>query len=289
MRTFLSHRPARPWPKLRSTRTFVNLAVYRILVASPAGRAAIEAFTIQRPQDCVSNAQDIRHAVAHLLAAAGLLLRPPAPERSWWRKLFGRPQPRHVAEPLTPKWEIDAHAVAALCERHGPMVLVVHGILSSAQGGRDYPLHHAVVLLATFVHQGRIIGVVVDGNDLQSNPAIEAARAHLSRSGKRKLHELTREDFEAINRELAARGEPLDVYQMAFRLVDLEGLVQRAKAAYARRVLETVDEMGTRGMQNRASYSVQSQVTGEILDSAVRAELEQAVAASPELVERFTL
>lgn len=216
-------------------RGFTQLAILRLLDATPVGQASRQTIRFQQDCDCVSNTQRMQEDLQAALMAQGVLQRPESIERLPWAKLqqwmFGAANRRvELAK--------ESRRLIELNARHGPLALVLHGAIPQGQGEGVYQNHHAVVLLATWCCGDRPLGLLLDGNDRQQNPAIEAIRAWQRASGdQRPLQELGPQDLEQINDALAAQqvdasDASLDLFQFAYRVVDLDTMLQRAQAHY---------------------------------------------------------
>lgn len=178
-------------------RGFTQLAILRLLDATPVGQASRQTIRFQQDCDCVSNTQRMQEDLQAALMAQGILQRPESIERLPWAKLqqwmFGAANRRvELAK--------ESRRLIELNARHGPLALVLHGAIPQGQGEGVYQNHHAVVLLATWCCGDRPLGLLLDGNDRQQNPAIEAIRAWQRASGdQRPLQELGPQDLEQIN------------------------------------------------------------------------------------------
>lgn len=190
----------------------------------PAVRHALQAFSFQAPGRCLDHSAGMLRRVVEGLSADGAIQRRMPP--------LGQRVVRALIEPgshglTTLAIAADSQAVHDLSTRRGPLQLVTQARLAPDQGGDVYLRFHATVLLASVAHRGRHVGLLLDGNDLQSNPVMQALRAWQARSkDTRALHELTCADFQAFNQ--AHPG--LDLYQTAFRIVDLGDMLAASQA-----------------------------------------------------------
>lgn len=199
--------------------SYVSRSVLRLLDETAVGRIAIQSFAIQRRGDCFENSSVMLTAIeAHLIKAghARALLREP--------EFSCRPSAQRCME----------------MTRGGPALAKFLLSLPHDQGGSEYDLCHAFILLDCFVdRQGNIIGIVIDGNDLQRNPAMAEMRARAVGWNK-PVHRFDHAHRAAINRELAREGKPVDVHQAAFRFVNLDAMTARSNESYNADLQRTV-------------------------------------------------
>jgi len=252
----------------------------------PAVRHALQAFTFQAPGRCLDHSADMLRGVVEGLTCDGVI-QTSAPS-------LGQRVVRALIAPSSQGLtslavSADSQAVHEISARRGPLQLVTRARLAPDQGGDVYLRFHATVLLASVAHRGRHVGLLLDGNDLQSNPVMQALRAWQARSkDTRALHELTCADFQAFNQ---AHPE-LDLYQTAFRIVDLGDMLaaSQARAVAAQRyawdepnpfVPVTHDDTTTLNAVPDA-YAISPLVSPE----ATRA-LEAVLEAEPQQIERI--
>ena len=213
-------------------RAYISLRGLTATRRLPAVRHAIQAFTFQAHGLCLDHSAGMLHQIVTGLTADGLIQRrtPSLGERVL-RVLIAQ----SINGLTTLKLSADSQAVHALSARKGPLQLVTQACLATDQGGAVYRRFHATVLLTSVAYKGRHVGLLLDGNDLQSNPVMQALRAWQVRSkDARALDQLTAADFQAFNQTHPG----LDLYQSAFRLVDLGDMLA---ASHARTVAASSD------------------------------------------------
>ncbi len=282
-------RPVRSHPAQapnRSARTYISPRMLGATGQLPAVRHALQAFTFQPHGRCLEHSAGMLQQVVAGLTADGVIRRrtPSLGERIA-RALLS--PSIHGLTSLAAS--ADSQALHEISTRQGPLQLVTQARLAPDQGGAVYLRFHATVLLASVAHKGRHIGLLLDGNDLQSNPVVQALRAWQARSkDTRALHQLTAADFQAFNQ--AHPG--LDLYQTAFRLVDLGDLLaaSQAQGAAVQRyaydepnpfVPVTHDDTIT---LNRVPHT--TPIAPLVSQAATRA-LEAALEAEPQQIERM--
>ncbi|MBL0418863.1 hypothetical protein JI739_00750 [Ramlibacter sp. AW1] len=205
----LGHRAA---PLRNPRRGYVGEPVLRALEGTPIGLASRKAFRIQRFADCVHNTTRMTGQMVESLATMKQL--------GCVRTAWLRPHPHFLTELGEAP---TAERLEQLGTLRGPLQLVSFHGLQPGQGEQDYRHIHAVVQVATLRHGGRTLGVLLDGNNYQSNPAIQAlADLRKAEAGWRRLPDLDEADLLAADRAIQARrpGAPR-VHQLAYRLVDL--------------------------------------------------------------------
>ncbi|MEJ7929976.1 hypothetical protein WG922_08330 [Ramlibacter sp. AN1015] len=194
-------------------RGYVSRATLAALEGTPAGRAGIAAFRFQATANCVHDAGVAHERALQHLIDEGVLTRPPIP--GLLRGMLLRVGPAASPAPHT------AADFAAAVDRRGPAQLILHGILAPDQGGDVYTAHHSVVLLAA----ARQLGLLLDGNNLQRNPVMDALHAwRAPRGDSRPLHLLGPDDFAEFDRSPQAHHAGVRLHQAAFAVVDLEAL-----------------------------------------------------------------
>lgn len=214
---------ASPWVRLPAphTREFVSREALHLIASTPLGKAALTAFRFQWPGLCEANSLRMQWMLTSILAAEGLASKhefDPADER-------------------TSRWPVDtAQDLLRFNAGCGPLVLTLFKALPPDQGSEVYSRHHCVVLLASFKHRDRCLGLLLDGNDLQSNPAVERLRQWLREEGRgRQLQDLCSEELLQIGKDWAEQGNPeTELHQTAFRLVDLDQLIRLSRAEEAK-------------------------------------------------------
>jgi len=296
LRKIASHQGARSVrPRATGThmhkRAIVNSDTLRLLKRTPVGVASIEAFKIQTPGDCFYNSLGMLSKIGQSLLDSG-----------------------HMTKASTKDVVAHSHNGGAaefmeLNQKHGPLLLIMQKLLQADQGEWAYPEFHSAVLAASWLHEGRSIGVLVDGNDLQSNPAIDAIKAHMHEHGdKRPLASLTAHDFECISKEIQREGgQEQDVMRVAFRIVDLDEMTKASKARYDSRVaaagappILTLDDLDTPDDPNKklpwlihaqvlnyAAYDASGSVNDVLLQKDVQDAIDEAIRLDPTMVERF--
>lgn len=281
------------WTRLPApqTRQFVTHEVLRLIRRTAVGQASLQAFRFQAPSDCVSNSRSMREALVNSLMAQGQLTGPAQEEETWGQVV------RHwlgLARPTVERTVISAEQLMQLNQRHGPLVLTLHGALPPGQGDDRYTRHHAVVLIASFEGDGTRVGLLLDGNDLQRNPAIDRIAQWLAEQDRDiDLSDLTLEDLERIN---SARTTPdptqgedgttaTDVLQAAFRLVDLDALAARAEQQFLQKSQFAMADGAHSERPNLLEGDESLRTVGDPIPADVLAELRQAIRQAPQLIE----
>jgi hypothetical protein len=193
-----------------------------------------------------------------------------------------------------PAAALDLEQVRRAQSLHGPLQLETRHTLAHGQGGELYDHFHATVLLATFEREGRTIGLLLDGNDRQVNPAVMAfAHWALATGGMRLPSQFTASDFQTYNaqRRQDTLAQP-DLYQAAFRLVDLgEMLAVSQHDPQAKQTLPLSDgsvlAWPLRPTGLRADTGVR--VVRPLLAPDTGQALRDALCDEPRAVERFPL
>lgn len=289
LRTLASARLPTP-----QTRRFVSHEVLRLIRRTDLGEASLKAFRFQAPSDCLANSRRIRDALVQNLIEQGLLMGPSPDQENWGetvRRWFGLP--RQTDE----RGVTSAEQLMRLNQRHGPLVLTLQGALAPGQGDDIYTRHHAVVLIASFSVDSARVGILIDGNDLQHNTAINRIAHWLTSQGQHMhLSQLTLEDLERINSDSttqpdSAQGEDhvqgTDVLQTAFRLVDLDALVARSEQRYLQKEQFAIADGAHSERPNLLEGDRSLSTSDESIPAEVLTELRQAIRQNPQLVERF--
>ena len=182
----------------------------------PALRAVRQVFGIQRFGQCIPHTEAMLHSPCGELEAAGLVSRP---KPSLVGRLVTELLIPHDTRRLPLAVERTGRGIHGANSRCGPLQLLTLSTLQTGQGRETYGEFHATLLVASWEHKGRHLGVLADGNDLQSNPVMLALREWQRAAGDtRSLDQLKHVDFEAFN-----RAHPhLDIQQAALRIVDLD-------------------------------------------------------------------
>lgn len=274
-------------PALAPSRSYISREALRALDASPAGRAGRAAFRFQDSQDSISAAFDMTRRALDAAAGEGIVQQPA-------RKtgLLSRLATALGGSGLsTSKATVSAEAIMALNERHGPVQVILHDMLQPGQGAQSHPRMHSAVVLASYMDNGKRIGVLVDSNHDQANAVMKELRGWMKDAGDtRRLGELGPDDFAAFDK---ARGAAtgLALHQAAFRLVDLDQMVDAAKAALERTAIRT--PLGGEGgsfvpyLPNMIDYDRSARATAPMLPEPARSDLVQATRHDPSLVEQF--
>lgn len=266
-------------------RPYISDPAAQALKKAPVGRAGLLAFRFQQPGDCVRTSHDVKSSMIGYLLADGTLVRKEPLPTFWGRVAKMMTWPRGELVPYDGPWTVDA--IRALNERHGPLQIATFNLVQPGQGADVYRRHHAAVLAACLQVDDRWIGVLVDGNDLQDNPAVEVLQAWRKAQGDRRpLHRLSRQDFEAASRTPGL----VDAHQMVFRFVDLAQLLDTAlRRACALAEQEVPEVLITQDdLTRHIFYDSTVYVNRPLLPPKVCEELAAAIRAEPELVEQFT-
>lgn len=272
--------------KSHTRRTYISQRVLEILRPTPLGAAAISCFRFQSFASCHENSFQMTMGVTHRLVTQGLMTRDPKGPLATLVKMSER----------TPDVPVDVEAVRCAQALHGPAQLETRHTLAPGQGGELYDHFHSTVLLATFEREGRTLGLLLDGNDRQSNPAVMAfARWALRTAGMRMPSQFGPADFQAFNAQRrlspSADAEP-DLHQAAFRLVDLaEMLTVSQRDPQEKQVVPMHDgsvvELPMRATAMRVDPG--ARVKQPLLAPATADELRDALRQEPGAVERFAM
>lgn len=274
-------------------RRLVDLATYQVLDATPAGQAVRRAFRFQRPADCVAHHETLRDELAQSLEEQGAVQVTPRPVTQRHARLpglLGRwiPAPRLtcIRHPAA------ASQLHALCERHGPLHLVLHGLAERRGEDPTYRTHHSAVLMATLNHGGRVLGLLVDGNDRQRNAPVQLLRLLAAARGEpRLLSEWTPAELAESSRFVMAGACPGDpplpaVHQAAWRIVDLQQALDVADAAWRATAIGPLsDSLLPASHENTVAVDLQASVVRPPLGASDRHKLLALVYASPARVE----
>ncbi len=274
--------------KNQSSRDYISprlLAATRLI---PSARHAAQAFTFQAPGRCLDHSAGQLHQIVEGLTADGTMKRrnPSLGERMV-RALMA-PSTHGLTSQAVSADSQDVHEIST---QKGPMQLVSQSSLAPDQGGAVYQGFHATVLLASVPHEGRHVGLLLDGNDLQSNPVMQALKAWQARSkDTRALHELTAADFQAFN-----QAHPdMDLYQAAFRVVDLGDLLAASQARSVAVQRHSYDESNPFVSVNHQETTTLNGVpdtepVAPLVSQDASRALQEALEAEPGQIERFPL
>jgi hypothetical protein len=253
------------------------LAGLRLLQATRVGRTFSEVFAFQAPGHCVQN--QLHHydrAVERMIDDKRLVRDGRLPKGA--REVRSLPGGGVVAPGQDPA-DLSAEALLEMNARHGPLRLTLNGIVPPGHGDDVYVGHHAVVLAASFKDDsGRVLGLVVDGNDRQQNAAVQAIRDwQQARGDTRALSALGAEDLDAVNADLRRRGVALDVRQAGFRVVDLAKF----------KGVQVTGLHGRDGAPPSVSHDGDLRVIGDWLSAQEVTQLRAGVASGQLPVENF--
>ncbi|GEM_PF-5481551 len=177
----------------------------------------MSAFRFQLRGDCEANSRWMQWALTNILVGGGFASR------------LALESPNESSC----QWPIEsAGALLKVNAECGPLVLTLFRALAADQGADVYLRQHCVVLLTSFRHRERDLGLLLDGNDLQNNPVMDHLREWLRNEGRgRSVGDLTSEELIQIGRTWAHQtGNKPELHQSAFRLVDLGELIRRSRA-----------------------------------------------------------
>lgn len=267
-------------------RPFVSVSLLRVLERVPALCTARNAFSFQAFAECLPHTSEMLERTVGQLAKDGVIERsPPSPLRRSIRVL-GRSELPKIALLGIAR---DAKVLHEKNAAAGPLQLIGPGSLQPGQGEREYAQFHSTMLVASLHHRGREIGILVDGNDQQDNPTLRALRAWQKQSGDtRSLDQLSVADFEAFN-----QAHPdLDLYQCAFRVVDLADMLASSERASTRSSFTLGDESSPFfPVSFDDSTTVLAFPETEVLKPLIAPDhaqaLEAALQAEPGSIERF--
>lgn len=219
----------------QQTRQFVNRPVLNVLRRSPWAETLVHNYQFQSPGECVSNSEVMQAHILHAL------------HRRHQIEIAGSSDPSggllHRLEQMlgsikTPELDREyrhdptVEDIVHLVEQHGPCVLALARMLASDQGGAQYAGHHAVLVIGTFLVDGRNWALVLDGNDLQNNPIMERVRAYADKYHDGHLERMTEGDLSVVQMEMDRAGEPRDSDQLVYSFIDLDKAVPEADKAY---------------------------------------------------------
>ena len=267
------------------TRHFVSREVLRLIGSTHLGRLCESAFRFQAPSDCIRNSRLARDAVVKGLLDQGQLTAPSTAQDKWVQIVRGW---LGLPRQLQTHSVISGEQLKQLNQRHGPLVLTLQGAVPPGQGDDRYSRHHAVVLIASFDCEATRVGILLDGNDLQRNPAIDRIAQWLAFEDKDiDLSQLTPQDLQRINAAPTSDESATDVLQTAFRLVDLDALVARAERHFLRQTALALPDAAHSEHPNLVKADISLSATVQAIPPEVLAELRQAIGQDPQLVERF--
>jgi hypothetical protein len=297
--------PTTPATTLHSTpfmqiRSFIDDRMLEAIKRTPSGYASIDAFRIQGPNDCVGNSARMQASIKDKLVAERVLekAQKEATARAWM-KLWGMgacaKEQQRIEFPTVDQ-------IVELCASHPPVFMCMQALIPEEQGRYGYPLHHAAVMLFTFKVDGEDIAVVLDGNHLQSNPAMTEIENYLhDLGGDRTPASLTEQDWANINERIRRKrakdglGTLKDVKQMGYRFLHLPTLVAASNDKYwglktnplLRALAYDKTEHDSQYQPNYVEADTTHKVCVEMLPLDVENELIEAVRQSPHLIERF--
>ncbi len=284
-------------------RTLVSTKTMSVLRQLPWVKAAADRYLLQPPAQCVDHTDRLQDLLIRSLCTQGHLQLTPSPDEAaggaapleegderWRIRPYAAPTPFPCTEDdrLAPRVEVkrhpDAAFIADLIATHGPVTITPHGALAPDQGGEDYTEHHALLVLQTFMHGGRHIAVVLDGNNRQQNEIMDAVRQHAADLGLR-AEDLSVSELRDAQRLLPAH---LQIDQLPFRLIDLDGLLEVSARQHADRNQATGS--GTPSAKQPYPDTVRwvsnARVVGNPLPPAA-ADALHALCDEPGAVERF--
>jgi hypothetical protein len=248
-----------------SKRSIVTSSLIRDIGKTPLIQTVMGEYRIQEPYMCFENSAGVRDGIAKKLEATGHLVRD------------GK------AGTAAYTGELSGSALVKLNNEHGPLMIATYNMLSPEDGAERYTTRHAAVLAGSFqTAKGESVGLVVDGNNFQSNKPMEAIKRWMDKNGDdRPLSALTEEDFEKINEDLREQGEStLDVRQISVRLVDLDRLLAASDEGF-----KTADPLSSIATEVR--YEPSATVKKELLPAKVVAALEAAIIDDHSIIEKF--
>ncbi|MBX3610021.1 MAG: hypothetical protein KF871_08985 [Hydrogenophaga sp.] len=261
-------------------RTLVTMTVLGALIDSPVGAAGVERFTFQRTSDCVSHSRNLKHNIAADLKQQGVVIE--VPPKSGLRAFVKRVTQIDLSasRPAT-----SAQQLAELCDTHGPVSLILQGLIAPGQGDDVYQLHHSVVMLGSFVEGGRTIGVLMDPNNLQTNKVMSTIKQWREDQGLlAPLHEMTKDQMSALDKWLGDQQPPMAFGQVAFGLVDLQAAVERSDALYVERSRFNDHEAGMAIQPNRVEFDPDARVVQPLLTHETVERLRQEIRHDPTIV-----
>ncbi|MES2532485.1 MAG: hypothetical protein V4636_15710 [Pseudomonadota bacterium] len=257
-------------------RTFVSHELMERLAQTRFNQSAPidTVFSLQKPADCMVTSQKMHQA---LTPAASEVVRP-----------------LRVRHPCVS--EIEDHC------RSGPAMLTVYGLLASDQGGHaaGYPFHHAVVVLDVIRvgPDARPVAIVIDPNDLQRNPVMDALvdvigkhtldeRIRAADTGQPLWSLLSRDELERVDARLqqASTLAPLSRGQLPYRALDLVSLIEASDTRFeALRVLNRRAPLAIRLATPQITTSIGSQ---SAFSDDEKAALAHQLAGDLDRIERF--
>ncbi len=276
-------------------RSIVSMPTLQALKRMPWFPVAVSAFRIQEQGACVDNAESTQEQLlTDLYRRNQIDAQLPVPDGKVAQTVQRLQQKTGLGKPRyepTMQTMLDpgAEDIARLVKEHGPVSVSMASALGPQQGAETYTSHHAMVVLCTFQHEGRHVAVVLDGNDLQSNPLMVKARAYAEQHGI-PLEGLTALDFLNIQNEL---DDDKDIAQLPFRLIDLDTVVSNSRAK--QKAFEDYQRQGgTPGdpgeplpvtHPNSVRWASDATVKTDPLPPQALAELEAVCRAHPNLIE----
>lgn len=206
-------------------RAYISSRLHHATQQIPSFRHARQAFAFQPHASCVVHSAAMLRQVARGLEGEGLITCPAQTlGMRVARVVLATPTRNGLAPLATPR---DGRALHEMNDRVGPLQMITLSSLQRGQGDDVYRSFHATVLVGSMPHEGRHIGFLMDGNNLQANRVMQALREWQAQAGdKRTLDQLTTADFEAFNKAHPA----LDLYQAAFRAIDLDDMLAASRS-----------------------------------------------------------
>lgn len=222
-------------PAATGARAYVSDEALGHLRKVRIGEAAVQAYSLQRPHRCWDNTASMHRRIVDRLVDQQVLTRHPL--QSWLRPFDpdqGLKKIDAVKSAKNPEGVLTLDIVKSCLDERGVIHLTGFNALQPGQGGEGYTDFHSCVLLGIFNDAGgRPVGLVVDGNDRQDNPAMRELRRLMTAQGDtRPLSALQAKDFEHYARLAFERqGNGEDPRQMAFRFVRIDDWLAAGQAA----------------------------------------------------------
>lgn len=218
----------------QQARQFVSWSALRVLECSPWAATLLNNFQFQSPGECVTNSEVMQEHILHALSSQNQIEIAGSSNAGGFLQRLQHKLGMTQAPELDRKYLHDptVDKIVMCVEQCGPCVLSLARLLPPDQGGMQYAGHHAVLVIGTFMAEGRNWAVALDGNDLQSNPAMVWVRAYADKYYEGCLESITEGDLWAIQTEMRQAGEPGDPKQVVYSFIDLDRSVSEANKAY---------------------------------------------------------